>query len=156
MDEALFLRRPLGPAHPAPHPAWPDGFALFPMAEGEHQIIHALLLAAYGDAGTYLPDADDWWAKTRLDAEFSSDLCLVVRDADRRAVAFGMAFTGGFINDLAVHADYRGQGLGEHLLRALLRALEDKGAALARLRCNAADDVGHRRATAERLGFQQE
>ncbi|MGV3649891.1 MAG: GNAT family N-acetyltransferase [Devosia sp.] len=155
-DEAVFLRRPLLAAHPAPFPAWPDGFALFGLAEGEEEAIHTLLRAAYGEASTLLADPADWWGQVSTDAEFSQDLCLVVRDADRKPVGFAFCWTGGFINDIAVAQSVRGKGLGENLLRASLKALERVGAPHARLRCQAEPEDGPLRSAAARVGFAVE
>lgn len=155
-DEAVFLRRALSPAQPSPYPAWPDGFALFGLAEGEEDAVHALLRAAYGEASTLLSNPADWWGQVTSDAEFSRDLCLLVRDADRKPVAFAFCWTGGFINDIAVRQSVRGKGLGENLLRACLKGLERVGAPHARLRCQAEPENGPLRSAAARLGFVME
>ena len=152
-DEAVFLRRALSTAQPAPYPAWPDGFALFGLAEGEEPTIHALLRAAHGETSTHLADPADWWAQITRDPEFSRDLCLVVRDATRAPVGFALCWSGGFIAEIAVEHGVRGKGLGENLLRACLKALERLGAPHARLRCQAEPEDGPLRSAAARLGF---
>lgn len=157
MDEAVvFLRRPLGAAHPAPHPAWPDGFALFGLAEGEAAEAHALLLSTIGPTPTLLADPADWWGKTVADPEFSPDLCLVVRTASREMAGFALCWHGGFIEHLAIRPDLQGHGLGEHLLRAALLLLEEKGAGFARLRLPVSQREADFAATLERLGFTDE
>ncbi|WP_211746617.1 GNAT family N-acetyltransferase [Paenibacillus sp. Marseille-Q4541] len=76
------------------------------------------------------------WARRDEDYPALIDHCLLwgsARDESGRLVAFGyitgpgFAFEHGYMEDVIVHPDEQGKGLGKSLVRSLLWAAEGKG-----------------------------
>lgn len=132
---------------------WPPGVSLAPFSATLAPKAHALLLEGYAEgAGTVPADFDSWWAVTRHDPEFDASLCFCAVDGDR-LVGFALCWTSGFVKDIAVAADARGQGIGEALLRTALLAFKERGLSEVALKVHA-DNMAARRLYA-RLGFRK-
>ena len=116
------LREPVA-AHP-----WPDGVgpALFSPALAAE--MHALLELAYANGGGSVPSFPQWWAALSSDSEYDPALCFLARTDDNRIVGVAQCWTSGFIKDLAVHPDWRRQGVGRALMHQAFQAFRDRGA----------------------------
>ncbi len=77
-----------------------------------------------------------WWKDTWSTSEIGplikgSFLFALAKDGENRAVGMGRVISDGtsdgYIQDLVVHADYRGLGIGRRILKALVEESRRKG-----------------------------
>lgn len=121
----MLLRRDL--YEPFDEPNWPDGVGLVPFSRAMAGELHHLLKAAF--AAQYdgeFPGIHTWWVAMMDDPDFDEEMCFVAQAADGRLVGFVRCPASGFIQDLAVHPDWRGVGLGEALVLRCFRALKNR------------------------------
>ena len=89
------------------------------------------IIDLYRTEGWWYPDADRDKDAFRLSAIVSGSHCFAVADMDGRVIAMGRAisdrFSDAYIQDVAVHTDYRGQGVGTAIVAALVARLEADG-----------------------------
>lgn len=89
------------------------------------------IIALYRAEGWWYPDADQHKDAFRLSSIISGSHCFAVADMDGRVIAMGRAisdrFSDAYIQDVTVHADYRGRGVGTAIVVALADRLETDG-----------------------------
>jgi ribosomal protein S18 acetylase RimI-like enzyme len=91
-------------------------------------LLHALLLEAYAARGASLGDCDEWWHLLCTDPEFDARLVFLVETPIGTLAAAGIAWSTGFVKELAVAPGYRRQGLGKAVLAQICRTFEQQGA----------------------------
>ncbi|RWG80161.1 GNAT family N-acetyltransferase [Mesorhizobium sp.] len=128
----IRLRKLLDDTLTAPH--WPEGFVMRLFEHRDAQALHALLEDVFDD-GTDGP-FDEWWQRISGDAEFDPDLCFLVIDGKGLLAGAALCWASGFVKDLAVHPDSRGQGIGEALMRHVFLTFRDRGALHVDLKTN--------------------
>lgn len=109
----LLLRQDL--TRPQTPAVWPEGVSPSLYREALAPQVHALLVLGYADGGGTAPDFDTWRTLFTGDAEYTPDLCFIVRD-QQGIVAVAQCWTSAFIKDLVVHPRARRQGIGRALL----------------------------------------
>lgn len=122
---AILLQRRL--SGPLPATVLPDdlAFASFDPVR-DPPAVHVLLRRAYASGGGEIADFDIWWPGLRSDPEFDPGLVFLVSDGAGFA-GVAQCWTSGFIKDLAVRADLRGQGIGTALLARCFSAFVARG-----------------------------
>jgi mycothiol synthase len=108
-------------AEPPPAPAWPDEVALRPFVrEVDARAVHRLVQDAFVDIGNQPARSFEFWQRTNLErGDFDPSLWFLAVSGEE-LVGANLCFagpTGGFVAQLAVRRDRRGQGLGLALLR---------------------------------------
>jgi ribosomal protein S18 acetylase RimI-like enzyme len=151
VPDSIRLVRDLG--IPAGDAHWPAGVALAPFRATLAPKAHALLRRAYAAGGGSVPaEFDNWWAQTRHDSEFDAKLCFVAA-AGAEPVGFALCWSSAFIKDIAVHPEFRRQGVGEALLRTVFAAFARRGAKAVTLKAHA--DNARALRLYRRLGFRE-
>lgn len=121
----MLLRRDL--YEPFDAPAWPAGVALVPFSRAMAGELHQLLRTAFASQHDgQFPGIHAWWSAMIDDPDFDAEMCFVAQAADGRLVGFVRCPASGFIQDLAVHPDWRGAGLGEALVLRCFQALKNR------------------------------
>ncbi|MBN9220738.1 MAG: GNAT family N-acetyltransferase [Mesorhizobium sp.] len=133
----IRLRRILDETLVQPH--WPDGFVMRCLEPGDAPALHALLGEVYND-GAEGP-FEDWWPRIADDPEFDPALCFLVIDDRGRLAGAALCWTSAFVKDLVVHAQDRGKGIGEALMRHAFAVFRDRGAAHVDLKTNTVDST---------------
>jgi mycothiol synthase len=108
-------------AVPPPAPAWPDEVALRPFVrEADARAVHRLVQDAFVDIGNQPARSFEFWQRTNLErGDFDPSLWFLAISGEE-LVGANLCFAGpagGFVAQLAVRRDRRGQGLGLALLR---------------------------------------
>lgn len=127
MTDSLRLRKHLF-EHYAPS-AWPDGKRLLPLSEVDPQALHEILAAAYANGFGSVPPFEPWWTDLTADSEFDPALVFIAADNDLRPIGVAQCWTSGFVKDIAVVSQWRGQGIGEALLHEAFRTFHQRGLA---------------------------
>ncbi|WP_109575415.1 GNAT family N-acetyltransferase [Aminobacter sp. AP02] len=96
--------------------------------------LHTLLALVFDD-GTDGP-FEQWWPRISGDAEFDPALCFLVLDGGGRLAGAALCWSGGFVKDLAVHADFRGLGIAEALMWHVFATFAARGAPHVDLKTN--------------------
>ena len=153
--EILRMWRPLNGDLPEPH--WPAGVSVraYEAADGVH--VHAFLDEAYAgwDAEYVLLPHDEWVAFMTDHDDFDPALWFLAERGDDLvgcALHWKPMQAGGWVKDLVVRADERGNGLGKALLHHGLRAYAERGATRVGLKVDANNPTGAPQLY-ERLGF---
>lgn len=116
-------------------------------------LLHALFEETYAARGASLGACDDWWQVLSSDPEFDARLVFLVETPLGEIAAAGIAWTSGFVKDLAVAPGYRRQGLGTAVLAQICRAFERQGAHAVDLKVEAANEAAI--ALYERVGMRR-
>ena len=115
---------------PAP-PAVPDGLVLRSLDPSrDKEPLHALIVHAFSKHWNWSPlSLDNFWRRIVDRDDFEPELTLVVEEGGRLVGAsINATKVGqGWVNDLAVHEDARGRGIGELLLRHSFERFRTKG-----------------------------
>jgi ribosomal protein S18 acetylase RimI-like enzyme len=90
--------------------------------------LHALLQEAYTANGSALAPREEWWQVLSLDPEFDARLVFLVETPIGTLAAAGIAWSSGFVKDLAVSPGHRRLGLGSALLGHICQAFLERGA----------------------------
>lgn len=146
----IRLRKILDETLVAPH--WPDGFVMRTFEAGDASPLHALLTEVFDDGAD--GPFDEWWTRISGDAEFDPALCFLVIDAKGRLAGAALCWTSAFAKDLVVHAEARGRGIGEALMRHAFAVFKARGAAHLDLKTNTVDSATAVRLY-ERLGMSR-
>jgi ribosomal protein S18 acetylase RimI-like enzyme len=91
-------------------------------------VLHALLEESYATRGASLGPCDEWWQILSSDPEFDVRLVFLAETPAGALAAAGIAWTSGFVKDLAVAPGYRRQGLGTALMAHICCVFERRGA----------------------------
>lgn len=89
--------------------------------------LHALLHEAYAARGSELGPREEWWRVLSLDPEFDARLVFMVETPIGTLAAAGIAWSSGFVKDLAVAPGHRRLGLGSALLSNICHAFHGRG-----------------------------
>lgn len=121
-------------------PRWPHGFAMRTFEAADAPALHALLGLVFDDGmdGPF----EQWWPRISGDAEFDPDLCFLVFDGGDRLAGAALCWTSAFLKDLAVHPDFRGQGIAEALLWHVFATFAARGASRVDLKTNLIGNAG--------------
>ena len=125
MTDVLRLRKHLSSAQPAPF--WPAGTHLVPVDNVAPERLHAILESAYANGYGSVPAFADWWHSITSDEEYDPALLFIAADASGQPIGLALCWSSGFIKDIAVRPDHRGQGIGETLLRAAFATFQQRG-----------------------------
>lgn len=114
--------------------SWPRGFAMRTFEASDALALHTLLGLVFDDGkdGPF----EEWWPRISGDAEFDPELCFLVFDGEGRLAGAALCWAGGFVKDLAVHADCRGKGIAEALMWHVFATFAARGAAHVDLKTN--------------------
>ena len=103
----------------------PAGITLRPFdidaARECRDLMNRVYRGGFGDPWQF----DEWWAWVTGDADYSADLMFVAVSGDA-FVGFCHCWTGAFIKDIVVDADYRRRGIASALLTMALFACRDR------------------------------
>jgi ribosomal protein S18 acetylase RimI-like enzyme len=128
-------------------PAWPDGVTVRTYRDADARRVQSLLDEAYTAwDDTYVPrSADDWLRWMTAHDDFDPALWfLVARDGELVACALHWKEHQGrgWVKDLVVRADERGNGLGRALLEEGFRAYAQRGAERVGLKVDSTNPTG--------------
>lgn len=137
MSSPLRFRRLLDGPVAAAH--WPTGVQLQPLEDTDPMALHRLLVESYRNGFGSVPPCEEWWSALTADAEFDPALLFVVVDAARQPIALAQCWSSGYLKDLVVDADWRGQGIGEALLLTVFAAFAARGVPHVDLKVEAAN-----------------
>lgn len=88
------------------------------------------ILALYRHPGWWQTDDNPAYLET-VTKIVSDTFCFVIAKAGDEIVGMGRAISDGasdaYIQDVVVHSDYRGRGIGGAIIRKLIGFLQDKG-----------------------------
>jgi ribosomal protein S18 acetylase RimI-like enzyme len=152
--DLLKMVRPLDDALPAPE--WPAGVSVRTFEPADAEAVHALLDEAYrGWDEHYGALAHDDWVRSMIgDVEFDATVWwLAERDGSLAGCA--LHWSSGWLKDLVVRENERGQGLGAALVAEGLAEFARRGKPKVGLKVDAANPTGAIRLY-ERLGFVTE
>ena len=114
-----------------PPPPVPDGLVLrFLDPSRDKESLHALIVHAFSDHWNWSPlSLENFWRRIVDRDDFDPELTLLVEEGDRLVGAsINATKVGqGWVNDLAVHEEARGRGIGELLLRHSFARFRSKG-----------------------------
>jgi GNAT superfamily N-acetyltransferase len=153
--EILRMWRPLDERFPEAR--WPHGVIVRPYTDDEGERVHALLDETYAawDA-KYVPRAHDAWLAFMTDHDdFDPGLFfLVERDGELVACALHWKESNGrgWVKDIVVREDVRGQGLAKALLHHAFRVYADRGVRRVGLKVDSTNPTGALQLY-ERVGF---
>jgi mycothiol synthase len=136
---------------------WPDGVVVRSYTDADAHRVHALLDEAYGgwDTDYVRRPHTDWLAFMTAHVDFDSEMWfLVERDGDLVACALHWRVfqQRGWVKDIVVREDERGNGLGKALLQHAFRAYAARGATRVGLKVDSTNPTGAPRLY-ERAGF---
>lgn len=142
---------------PFPEARWPVGAAVRTYTAADGERVHALLDETYAAWDTeYVPRRhDDWLAFMTEHDEFDPAMFfLVERDDDLVACALHWKESNarGWVKDIVVREDHRGQGLAKALLHHAFRAYADRGVERVGLKVDSTNPTGAPQLY-ERVGF---
>lgn len=120
-------------------PAWPAGTRLVSLSKVDPQALHDILAGAYSNGFGSVPPFEPWWTDLTADSEYDPALVFVAADQSDQPVGVAQCWTSGFIKDIAVMPEWRGQGIGETLLREAFHAFRQRGLAQVDLKVVAAN-----------------
>jgi [ribosomal protein S18]-alanine N-acetyltransferase len=91
-------------------------------------------VAAIGRGASELKtnEDDEFWDEELLKDWVAGDDVMLVVEADGQVVGFMLtqvhkATKAGYLSDVAIHPDWRGQGIGSRLIEAVLARLKERG-----------------------------
>jgi ribosomal protein S18 acetylase RimI-like enzyme len=134
-------------------PAWPGGFRVSSWRDADAPEVHGLLVDAYRHGGGEVDDYETWLPWFTGDDEFDATACLLARAETGRLAGVVLCWSSAFVKDLCVAEAFRRRGLGEALLREVLRLFRERGAPAVDLKVHADNPTGARRLY-ERVGFR--
>jgi mycothiol synthase len=117
-----------------PEPVWPNGITVRAAEESDSRAVHALDQEAFADHFNFNPmPFEDWRQMADAYASTPDFWLLAFDDADLVGISLNAPAMPedpeqGYIGELGVRRDHRGQGLGLALLRASFRQLAEAGA----------------------------
>jgi mycothiol synthase len=136
-----------------PAPTLPDGVTIRPYTDEDGEAVHRLLDAAYtGWDEDYVPIPHREWLSFMTQHGDFEPGCWFLAESGDRLVGVCLNWKDGWVKDLAVHPDWRRQGLGEALLRHSFRELWRNGVHRIGLKVDSNNGTGAPRLY-ERLGF---
>ncbi len=114
-------------------PAWPDGIAVRPVRENEHQLVYDIVAEVWQDTSDPMDETFDEWAHWMIRSEsFDPSLWFLAFAGDQLA-GFSLCKqssidpNAGYVATLGVRRPWRRQGLGEALLLHSFAAFRDRG-----------------------------
>jgi ribosomal protein S18 acetylase RimI-like enzyme len=140
-----------------PAPRWPDGVAVRPYADDDGERVHALLDEGYGgwDRDYVRRPHTDWLAFMTAHDDFDPAMWFLV-ERDGELVACALHWREfqqrGWVKDIVVREDERGNGLAKALLQHAFRAYAERGATRVGLKVDSTNPTGAPRLY-ERAGF---
>lgn len=142
MSSPLRFRRLLNGPIAAGH--WPTGVRLQPLEDTDPTALHRLLVESYRNGFGSVPKFTEWWSALTADAEFDPAVLFVAVDAARQPIALAQCWSSGYLKDLVVDANWRGQGLGEALLLTVFAAFAARGVPFVDLKVEATNAPAQR------------
>ncbi|MDX6526249.1 MAG: hypothetical protein QOI43_1760 [Gaiellales bacterium] len=132
-------------------PTWPAQIRARSFRPDDAHSLHRLLEHAYRRGGGSVAPFETWLPRLTGDDEFDPALCFVAGSGSELA-GVAVCSTSGFVKDLVVHESWRGQGLGEALLRHVLATFAARGAPAVELKVEATNSNAVR--LYERVGMR--
>ena len=132
-------------------PTWPAQIRARSVRPDDARSLHRLLEHAYRRGGGSVAPFETWLPRLTGDDEFDPALCFLAGSGSELAGA-AVCWTSGFVKDLVVHESWRGQGLGEALLRHVLATFAVRGAPAVELKVEATNSNAVR--LYERVGMR--
>jgi len=136
-------------------PRWPAGVSLKTLAEPKAEQIardaHGLIAEAFEDMPR---DFESWWTWLSGDDDFDPELVLVAYGADGRPLGVAQCWSSGYLKDLAVAPEARGQGLGAALMLHVFAVFQARGVSHVDLKTNLIANAAAARLY-QRLGMVQ-
>jgi len=117
-------------------PAWPAQVRTRAFRADDARSLHRLLEHAYRRGGGSVDRFEAWMPRLTGDDEFDPEVCFLAVSGTELAGA-AVCWTSAFVKDLVVHESWRGQGLGEALLRHACASFAARGAAAVELKVEA-------------------
>ncbi len=132
-------------------PVWPAQVSLRSFSAGDAEPLHRLLEHGYRRGGGSVERFETWLPEVTGDEEFDPSLCFLV-DSGGELAGAALCWTSAFVKDIVVHESWRGQGLGEALLRHVFAAFAARGALAVELKVESTNSSAVR--LYERLGMR--
>lgn len=126
-----LLRRDLTGALPAPQ--WPAAIRLDHYRDEHTAAIHRLLVLGLEQGGGDPGPIEPWRQQFASDAECDPNLCLVICSA-MGILGVAQCWTSAYIDNLTIHPDAQGQGLGLALLLHAFEVFQQRGEAFVDLK----------------------
>ena len=138
-----------------PEPAWPAGVTVRTYDDPrDAAAVHALLVRAFTGNTEVVADFEPWHARMTGDPEYDPGWWWLA-EREGRLVGVALCWTSGWLKDLAVDPDARGQGIGEALCRHAFHEMDARGIATCGLKVDARNPTGAVRLY-RRVGMQVE
>ncbi|MGN6380471.1 MAG: GNAT family N-acetyltransferase [Gaiellales bacterium] len=138
-----------------PAPRWPEGISVRTYDDArDARPVHALLTVAFASGHELVAPFERWHERMTSDAEFDPAWWWVAERAGEPA-GVALCWMSGWLKDLAVRPDARGQGLGEALCRHAFREMAGRGVRQAGLKVDADNPTGAPRLY-ERVGMRRD
>ena len=112
---------------------WPAQINLRAFRAEDAEALHRLLERGYRRGGGSVDQFETWLPGITGDEEFDPDLCFLA-DSGGELAGAALCWTSAFVKDLVVHEFWRGQGLGEALLRQVFVTFAARGASAVELK----------------------
>jgi ribosomal protein S18 acetylase RimI-like enzyme len=132
-------------------PIWPAQIRPRAFRSDDARSLHRLLEHGYRRGGGSVERFETWLPRLTRDDEFDRELCFLA-DAGNGLAGAAVCWTSAFVKDLVVHESWRGQGLGEALLRHVLAGFAARGAPAVELKVEATNSNAIR--LYERVGMR--
>lgn len=124
----------------------PEGVVVRTLQVGEERAVHAAVEEAFHDHWQFAPDPYEVWFKRTVESSdtFDPELWLLASDGSRLV---GLSLSGahvgeGYVGELGVVPEWRGRGLGAHLLSRSFVLLKQKGFSRVTLHVDAQNPTG--------------
>jgi ribosomal protein S18 acetylase RimI-like enzyme len=117
-------------------PTWPARIRVRSFRPDDAPSLHRLLEHGYRRGGGSVERLESWLPRLTGDDEFDPELCFLA-DSGSGLAGAAVCWTSAYVKDLVVHESWRGQGLGEALLRHLLGTFAARGASAVELKVEA-------------------
>jgi ribosomal protein S18 acetylase RimI-like enzyme len=109
-------------------PHWPSGISLKTLSGDDAERVardaHRLIAEAFDDMPR---NFESWWAWLSGDDDFDPEVVFVAYGPDSRPLGVAQCWRGGYLKDLAVTPQARGQGLGEALVLQVFATFQARG-----------------------------
>lgn len=115
---------------PVPAPELPEGFSLHAFTENDRRELYDLIVTAFDWGSAPFFTYEEWQKSVLRGGRFDPRYFILLRREDR-LVGAGLCYdegVRGWIKELAVSKELRGQGLGVTLLRHIFHVFSTKGA----------------------------